>query len=226
MKGSASTAPKGCGVRRVQPGRYVAGGLRRAKPPSKRQGVGTRARLPANVYPARAKWRRVEPPAPRSGIDLTVIGHVRSPYATPLDAPRQGFLGTEESVLDIDAAFVPALEGLDDGQDILVLFWGHMSNRDFVQSPGGTGAFAGRHLHRPNPIGISRATIIARDGNRVRVLGLDAVDGSPIIDLKPAREEWEGTMPMIGLDMEALSEVVRSTVEPRAGASPPGGAAK
>ncbi len=139
-------------------------------------------------------------------VALRFVGTVKSPFATVLDAPRQGFLTEKESILVIDAPYVDALAGLEAGQDILVLFWGHFANRDFVQSPGGTGAFTGRSLHRPNPIGVSLAHIVGRDARSLTVTGLDAVDGSPIVDIKPARPEWEGNLPFIGLDLFQVDE--------------------
>lgn len=125
---------------------------------------------------------------------LRAIGFVRSPYATPLDAPRQGEYATAEAVLDIDDAYAPGLAGIDAHDRILVLWWAHLADRDVLQRPGTDGVFTMRAPHRPNPICISEVRIMRRDGNRLTVTGLEATDGTPILDLKAVRAEADGWM--------------------------------
>lgn len=132
-------------------------------------------------------------------ITLPPIGVVRSPYATPLDAPRQGALARAESVLDIDAPYAAGLDGIEPGARLLVLWFAHLAERDILGRPGSDGVFAQRTIHRPNPIGISEVTVTAREGTRLTVTGLDAVDGSPILDVKSAAAEAIGWTALPGV---------------------------
>jgi tRNA-Thr(GGU) m(6)t(6)A37 methyltransferase TsaA len=123
---------------------------------------------------------------------LTAIGVVESPL-TDLDAvPRQGDEGAPDAWLVIVPGFVDALDGLAPGDDVLVLTWFDRARRDVVRvHPRGDrtraeqGVFATRSPHRPNPIGLHRVTIVAIDGNRVQVRPLEAIDGTPVLDVKP-----------------------------------------
>ncbi|MFB7723539.1 tRNA (N6-threonylcarbamoyladenosine(37)-N6)-methyltransferase TrmO [Nocardia sp. NPDC056100] len=120
------------------------------------------------------------------------IGRVESPL-TELDAaPRQGDEGAPDCDLVLAAEFAPALTGLSAGAEIVVLTWLDRAARDqLVVHPRGdltraeTGVFATRSPHRPNPIGLHTVTIVSIDGTRVRVRDLEAVDGTPILDIKP-----------------------------------------
>jgi tRNA-Thr(GGU) m(6)t(6)A37 methyltransferase TsaA len=92
----------------------------------------------------------------------------------------------------IAPAFADALDGLAPGDDVLVLTWFDRARRDVVRvHPRGDrtraeqGVFATRSPHRPNPIGLHRVTIVAIDGNRVQVRPLEAIDGTPVLDIKP-----------------------------------------
>jgi tRNA-Thr(GGU) m(6)t(6)A37 methyltransferase TsaA len=129
------------------------------------------------------------------------IGVVRSPLRTPADAPNQAFEGAPEAVLDIDPAFVDALHGIEAGDELIVLTWLHLAPRDTLQThPTGdpsrplTGVFRTRSSDRPNPIGVHRVTVTALEGaTRLRVDALEAIDGTPIVDVKVAmRESPEG----------------------------------
>jgi tRNA-Thr(GGU) m(6)t(6)A37 methyltransferase TsaA len=123
---------------------------------------------------------------------LTAIGVVESPL-TDLDAaPRQGDEGAPDAWLVIVPGFVDALDGLAPGDDVLLLTWFDRARRDVVRvHPRGDrtraeqGVFATRSPHRPNPIGLHRVTIVAIDGNRVQVRPLEAIDGTPVLDVKP-----------------------------------------
>jgi tRNA-Thr(GGU) m(6)t(6)A37 methyltransferase TsaA len=123
---------------------------------------------------------------------LTAIGVVESPL-TDLDAaPRQGDEGAPDAWLVIEPDLVAALDGLAPGDDVLVLTWFDRARRDVVRvHPRGDrtraeqGVFATRSPHRPNPIGLHRVTIVAIDGNRVQVRPLEAIDGTPVLDIKP-----------------------------------------
>lgn len=125
-------------------------------------------------------------------LTLRVIGHVRSPLASRADAPRQGDEGAPPADLELDASVLQALDGLHVGDDVLVLTWLHEADRDtLVTRPRSdpnrpeTGVFATRSPDRPNPIGLHRVTVLAVDGTRLRVSGIEAIDGTPVLDLKP-----------------------------------------
>lgn len=134
----------------------------------------------------------VSAPAPQDA-GLQFIGQIRTPFATRADCPRQG--DPKEGpvcTLQILPLWQPALHGLEQASGLDVLYWLHDSRRDLVvQSPRGSGqvkgTFALRSPVRPNPIGLSRVTLIGIDGGQIRVRGLDCLDGTPLLDIKPAR---------------------------------------
>ena len=126
---------------------------------------------------------------------LRPIGRVESPVIDPSAAARQGDEGAPDCWLVFDAAVQQALDGLKPGDDIVVVTWLHLADRTVLQvHPRGDmnrpmrGVFATRSQHRPNPLGIHQVTVLAIDGLRIRVQGLEAVDGTPIIDVKSALE--------------------------------------
>ncbi len=98
-----------------------------------------------------------------------------------------------ESVLIIDSELTDLMDGLEDFSHIIVLFWMHQSSGEFpikVHPQGRddmplTGVFATRAPHRPNSIGMTVVKLIDREGNRLRVKELDAIDGTPVLDIKP-----------------------------------------
>lgn len=126
-------------------------------------------------------------------IALTPIGRVRSPLVDPTRAPKQGFEGAPEAWLELEPAYAEALSGLQAGQEVLVLTWLHRADRDTLRvhprdDPRAplAGVFATRSADRPNPIGIHRVRILEiAGGPRLRVADLEAIDGTPVLDLKP-----------------------------------------
>lgn len=133
----------------------------------------------------------VQAPAP-TDAGLTYIGRIRTPWSTRQECPRQGQMDGPICELEIFEPWVAALDGVEGLEQIQVLYWLHEARRDLVrQSPGNTGitkgTFAIRSPVRPNPIGISVVTLVSRDGNRLQVRGLDCLDGTPLLDLKPER---------------------------------------
>jgi tRNA-Thr(GGU) m(6)t(6)A37 methyltransferase TsaA len=123
---------------------------------------------------------------------LEPIGRVESELLEPADAPRQGDEGAPDAWLVLDPALTDGLRGLRAGADVLVLTWLDRARRDVltVHPRGDTdrplsGVFNTRSPDRPNPIGLHRVTILTIDGNRIRVSKLEAVDRTPVLDVKP-----------------------------------------
>ncbi len=123
---------------------------------------------------------------------LTPIGAVESALADLAHAPRQGDEGAPDAWLVIEPQLAAALDGLAPGDAILVLTWLDRARRDVLRvHPRGDlerleqGVFATRSPDRPNPIGLHRVEIVAVTGNRVHVRPLEAVHGTPILDIKP-----------------------------------------
>ena len=123
---------------------------------------------------------------------LTVIGHVDSPLADPRLAPKQGTEGSPEAWLVFLPFFRDGLRDLEEGQDVIVLTWLDRADRSALRvhprddlSRPPVGVFRTRSADRPNPIGLHRVRILSIDGLRFRVRDLEAVDGTPIIDVKP-----------------------------------------
>jgi tRNA-Thr(GGU) m(6)t(6)A37 methyltransferase TsaA len=125
------------------------------------------------------------------------IGVVRSALGAPADAPNQAFEGAPAAELELDPAFADALHRIAVGDELIVLTWLHLADRAVLQThPTGdpsrplTGVFRTRSPDRPNPIGVHRVTVTALEGpTRLRVDALEAVDGTPIVDLKVAMGE-------------------------------------
>lgn len=125
--------------------------------------------------------------------ELRVLGYVRSPITDLADAPRQGDEGAPDAVLELDADVEPALDGLEPGMAVVVLTWLHLGDRGTLavhpRSDANrplTGVFATRSPDRPNPIGLHRCEVLAVDGARITVRGLEAVDRTPVVDVKIA----------------------------------------
>jgi tRNA-Thr(GGU) m(6)t(6)A37 methyltransferase TsaA len=126
---------------------------------------------------------------------LVFIGRIRTPWRSREDTPRQGSLAGPVCRLEIFEPWVPALKGVDFYQHLEVIYWLHHSMRNLVlQSPkhdGRTrGTFSLRSPVRPNPIGTSIVKLVGIEGSSVLVRGLDCLDETPLIDLKPDRCEF------------------------------------
>lgn len=129
---------------------------------------------------------------PAADATLRFIGRIHTPWTERRACPRQG--DPEAGPLCRIEVFAPwdaALDGLDPPAELDVLAWFHQSRRDLVrQVPGsgqGRGTFALRSPVRPNPIGLERVRLIGREGAVLTVRGLDCLDGTPLLDIKPAR---------------------------------------
>lgn len=125
-------------------------------------------------------------------MTLVPIAYVDSPLHDRSEAPRQGDEGAPEAWLNFSADVAEGLRGIAVGAELLVLTWLHLSGRDeLVTRPRNdpasplTGVFNTRSPNRPNPIGIHRVRVLVVDGTRMKVTDLEALDGTPVIDVKP-----------------------------------------
>jgi tRNA-Thr(GGU) m(6)t(6)A37 methyltransferase TsaA len=132
--------------------------------------------------------------ADSAAIDFTIrpIGRVESPLTSTADAPRQGDEGAPEAHLILDPLVQDGMDGIAVGEEIIVLTWLHEADRSVLNvHPRGDlsrpeqGVFSTRSPSRPNPIGLHRVRVLGIDEVRVHVSGLEAIDGTPIVDLKP-----------------------------------------
>lgn len=117
---------------------------------------------------------------------VTPVGVAHTPYGDPGDAPHQGFADDAEATVEVYEPYADGLAGVEDVVRLLVVYWADAADRESLRGDDGVGAFARRTPNRPNPLNVCTCTLLERDGRRLRVRGLDAVDGSPVVDLKPA----------------------------------------
>jgi tRNA-Thr(GGU) m(6)t(6)A37 methyltransferase TsaA len=132
--------------------------------------------------------------ADSTATDFTVrpIGRVQSPLTSTADAPRQGDEGAPDAYLILDPDVQAGLDGLAVGDEMILLSWLHEADRGVLKvHPRGDlsrpeqGVFTTRAPSRPNPIGLHRVRVLGIDGPRLHVSGLEAIDGTPLVDLKP-----------------------------------------
>ncbi len=129
---------------------------------------------------------------PESDYVLYPLGFLHSPLKEPGEAPRQGHEGAPDAWLEVHASVAEGLEGIAVGDEILVITWLHKAQRDILKvHPRGdknmplTGVFATRSPDRPNPLGLHRVTVLSIAGKRLKVGPIEAVDGTPVVDIKP-----------------------------------------
>jgi tRNA-Thr(GGU) m(6)t(6)A37 methyltransferase TsaA len=125
-------------------------------------------------------------------LTLTPIGRVESMLTEPSEAPRQGFEGAPDAWLVLEPRVREALDGITPGAQVIVLTWLDRARRDVLRvhprddaSNPLRGVFSTRSADRPNPIGLHEVEILAVEGDRVHVRPLEALDGTPVLDLKP-----------------------------------------
>lgn len=126
------------------------------------------------------------------GMALRRIGTVESSLTDPAAAPKQGGEGAPEAWLVFEPDVLAGLDGLSPGDEVVVLTWLHRADRDVLRvhprddlTAAEQGVFATRSADRPNPLGLHPVRVVAVDGRRVLVHPLEAVDGTPVVDLKP-----------------------------------------
>jgi len=131
---------------------------------------------------------------------LIFIGVIRTPWTSRLTCPRQGRADGPICRIEVFEPWVAALDGIEKFERIEVLYWLHESRRDLVrQSPANDGATRGtfslRSPVRPNPIGTALAVLVERQGATLLVRGLDCLDETPLVDLKPDRCQFTPLAP-------------------------------
>ena len=124
-------------------------------------------------------------------ICLKAIGHVIREADEPVSADRIAALRAQRFQIVVDSPFADALLGVEAGSDLVVIYFAHRADNDVLQvHPRGNperplrGVFATRSPARPNPIGLTTVRVEAIDGNVLEVVGLDAIDGTPVLDIK------------------------------------------
>jgi tRNA-Thr(GGU) m(6)t(6)A37 methyltransferase TsaA len=129
---------------------------------------------------------------PEIDYTLVPIGVLQSPLKERGDAPKQGGEGAPDAWLEVNAAVAEGLEGIAVGQEIILITWLHQARCDLLKlHPRGdealpiTGVFATRSPDRPNPLGLHRVTVRAIAGPRLQVGPIEAIDGTPVVDIKP-----------------------------------------
>ncbi len=123
---------------------------------------------------------------------LHPIGFLRSTLRALAEAPRQGSEGAPDAWLEVNPTFARALFGIAAGDELIVVTWLHRSDRDVLEvHPRGdpeiplAGVFATRSPDRPNPLGLHRVTVREMLETRLRIGPIEAIDGTPVVDVKP-----------------------------------------
>ena len=129
-------------------------------------------------------------------FELRVIGRVRSPLTNMDDAPRQGDEGGPDVWIEFEPDVIDALQGVRRADRLVILTWLDRADRDVLTvHPRGdasrslAGVFATRSHHRPNPIGLHPVEVLEVEGARVKVSSLEALDGTPVLDVKPVLQK-------------------------------------
>ena len=132
----------------------------------------------------------------REEFPLRTIGRIRSTLQAPDEAPRQGSEGAPDAWPEVDPAVERALLGLAAGDELVVVTWLHRAVRAVLEvHPRGdpnnplAGVFATRSPHRPNPLGLHRVTLREISGTRLRIGPIEAIDGTPVVDIKPVLDD-------------------------------------
>ena len=123
---------------------------------------------------------------------LVPIGFLHSPLKERGEAPNQGHEGAPNAWLEVNASVAAGLEGIAVGNEIIVITWLHQAQRDILKTHPRNdetrplvGVFATRSPDRPNPLGLHRVTVLSIAGERLQVGPIEAIDGTPVVDIKP-----------------------------------------
>lgn len=147
----------------------------------------------------------------RADAGVTFIGRINTPWTSRLTCPRQGRPDGPVCSITVFPAWEQALDGIENFERLEVLYWLHLSRRDLVrQSPANDGSargtFALRSPARPNPIGTSIVRLVERQGALLKVQGLDCLDDTPLLDLKPDRSLFTPIAPPQAGDFEVRQD--------------------
>lgn len=132
-------------------------------------------------------------------LTLKLIGTIHTPLKRLEDCPKQGHEGGREGRIDVDPDYVSGLQGIQPGDELVLLTWLHQADREVLQvHPRGnpenplTGVFRTRSPVRPNPIGLHTVKVVRRQGEcTIFVNPLEVVDGTPVIDIKIAAKQYQ-----------------------------------
>jgi tRNA-Thr(GGU) m(6)t(6)A37 methyltransferase TsaA len=131
----------------------------------------------------------------RNSYSAHPIGFIRSDLKDQNNAPRQGHEGAPNAWLEIDARYLGALARMRIGDEIIVITWMHRAHRDVLKvHPRGnpasplTGVFSTRSPDRPNPVGLHRVKVLKKSAGKLLIGPIEAIDGTPVIDIKPVIE--------------------------------------
>ena len=125
------------------------------------------------------------------------VGFIRSPIKHRGEGPKQGREGAPDAWLEVNPTVSAALDGIEAGDEIIVVTWLHLARRaELKVHPRGdtsipiAGVFATRSPDRPNPVGLHRVKVLEVDTNRLKIGPIEAVDGTPVVDIKPTLDQW------------------------------------
>jgi tRNA-Thr(GGU) m(6)t(6)A37 methyltransferase TsaA len=149
-----------------------------AKPPARENAQGLREGEVAVTLPA------------QFDASLYFIGRIHTPWKRRAECPKNARESDAACTIELDPRWVEGLKGLETASHVIVLYWMHEARRDLVfQAPRDyreqRGTFALRSPVRPNPIALSVARLIRIEGNTLSVVGIDCLDGTPLVDIKP-----------------------------------------
>lgn len=129
-------------------------------------------------------------------LDISPIGRVRSDFTRGYELRNQGYKADAEGMIELDPEYAAGATDLAVGDTVLVIWWAEDADRSplKIEKAMGKSVFATRSPARPNPICITPCEITAVDGNEIQVIGIDMVDGTPVLDLKPPLDrvgDWD-----------------------------------